>query len=129
MAWRTSCTHYGHNESVSRGQPSLGNVRSWLRRSGAGAHLGWNGRAGLTLPFKYWNTGHTASADLLRAVSNARTSSPPFRSVALVHRARTRIGGAVRAGRDLRCTTCPRSGADLAASAPHGRSSRVLAAP
>src|SRR5262245_13816661 len=73
MAARTSCTHCGHRESVSRGQPSFGKARSWLRRSGAGAHLGWKGRGGLAFAFQYWNTGHTASADLLRAVSNALT--------------------------------------------------------
>ncbi len=41
---RASRTQVGHSESVVRGQPSCGRVRSVLFISGAGAHFGWNGR-------------------------------------------------------------------------------------
>ena len=41
-AARASFTQVGQSESVVRGQPSGGLVRSWLFISGAGAHLGWN---------------------------------------------------------------------------------------
>ena len=41
MRRRAYLTQVGHSESVDRGQPSGGLLRSWLFMSGAGAHLGW----------------------------------------------------------------------------------------
>ena len=40
MRARVSRTHVGQSESVVRGQPSCGDVRSPLLGSGAGAHEG-----------------------------------------------------------------------------------------
>ena len=45
MRARVSRTHVGQSESVVRGQPSCGVVRSVLLSSGAAAHFGWNGLA------------------------------------------------------------------------------------
>jgi hypothetical protein len=38
---RTSFTHPGHRESVSRGNPSFGRLRSLDLMRGSGAHFGW----------------------------------------------------------------------------------------
>ncbi len=50
IAVRTSFTQRGQSESVLRGQPSCGNVRSRRLSSGAGAHLGCtDGRSNFAL--------------------------------------------------------------------------------
>src|SRR5580700_4501303 len=40
ICWRISGTHFGHSESVSRGQPSLGFCFSQLFSSGLSDHFG-----------------------------------------------------------------------------------------
>ena len=58
---RTSFTQRGQSESVSRGQPSCGNVRSRRFSSGAGAHAGFGeGRSKRSL--NRWTSGHAARA-------------------------------------------------------------------
>ncbi len=50
MAMRTSFTQRGHSESVVRGHPSCGNVRSRRLSNGAGAQLGFtDGRSNFAL--------------------------------------------------------------------------------
>src|SRR5208282_763574 len=69
----TSFTHFGQSESVSRGQPNFGNVRSLRLSKGAGAHLGWTaGRSNLWLYFL--TSGQTALAPRVRSFSAARVA-------------------------------------------------------
>src|ERR1051326_3008589 len=61
MRARVSFTRVGHSESVVRGQPSTGDVRSALLSSGAGAQTGWPEPAG-TRRLTVWNRCQAASA-------------------------------------------------------------------
>src|SRR5579862_9163804 len=70
---RVSRTHVGHNESVVRGHPSAGEVRSQLFDSGAGAHEGWKVPLG-TGRLRVWNTCHAAFARCDAAVSSCRAN-------------------------------------------------------
>ena len=68
MASRVSRTHVGHSESVVRGQPSCGDVRSWLLSSGASAHFGRNDLVG-TRRLTDWRTGQRNLAAPVSAIS------------------------------------------------------------
>ena len=69
-AARASFTHAGHSESVSRGQPSGGNVRSRALQERAGAHFGRG--AGRSKRALYARTaGQRAFATIRRAVAHA----------------------------------------------------------
>src|SRR4051812_37850032 len=69
IASRVSRTHVGHKESVVRGQPNCGDVRSWLLSSGASAHFGWNALAA-TRRLTNWSTGHSALAPTVSPISS-----------------------------------------------------------
>src|SRR5207302_1617611 len=68
ISWRISGTHFGHRESVVRGQPSWGLVFSQDLSSGLSDHLGLNEGFGL-IRFNLSNTTQTALAAQERALS------------------------------------------------------------
>ena len=70
---RVSMTQRGQSESVSRGHPSGGLVRSWLLSSGPGAHPGaGDGLSGIRV-FTAWNPRHPRFAS-----SRIRASARSF---------------------------------------------------
>ena len=62
IAPRVSITHFGHSESVSRGQPSGGLVFWWLFGNGPGAHGGVGDSFSGSLVFTDWSPRHPRSA-------------------------------------------------------------------
>src|SRR5580700_569991 len=61
ICWRISGTHRGHNESVSRGQPSFGFCFSQLLSNGLSDHLGVKDGLGL-IEFSLLKTNQAALA-------------------------------------------------------------------
>src|SRR6185369_333523 len=70
-ASRTSFTQRGQSESVVRGQPSCGAVRSFFRKSGAGAHLGCRRPPGKRSLY-FWYNGQTRLTALPTSFSVSR---------------------------------------------------------
>src|SRR6187431_1812145 len=70
-ASRTSFTQRGQSESVRRGQPSWGAVRSFFLSSGAGAHLGCRRPPGKRSLY-FWYNGQTRLTALPTSFSVSR---------------------------------------------------------
>src|SRR6201987_5098445 len=68
ICWRISGTHFGHSESVLRGQPSGGLDFSYDLSSGLSDHFGVGDGLGL-IPFKRSNTTHAPWAAVTTAFS------------------------------------------------------------
>src|SRR6202034_4460333 len=68
ICWRISGTHFGHSESVVRGQPSGGFCFSYDLSSGFSDHFGVGDGFGLTR-FKRSNTAHVPLAAMTTAFS------------------------------------------------------------
>src|SRR5436190_9014394 len=58
---RTSWTQRGQSESVARGKPRTGNVRSFDLIWGAGAHAGWKLPWG-SFELNHWTASHVVPA-------------------------------------------------------------------
>src|SRR6266511_1864974 len=76
---RTSLTHPGQSESVSRGKPSFGKERSRCFKRGAGAHFGWKDRCGK----------RRSIARAARHRKSAPLRKPEYSALLIVLRART----------------------------------------
>src|SRR5579863_10318150 len=68
ICWRISGTHFGHSESVVRGQPSGGLVFSYDLSSGLSDHLGL-GDGFCLIRFRRSNTAHAPVAATVTAFS------------------------------------------------------------